>query len=386
MIRWCRIRAEFDGPLAGMRIGVKDSVAVAGVPLTCGSPVLRAFVPSRDSVVAARLLRAGAQIVWTTNMDDLATSGGGDTSAFGYTRNPFDSTRTAGGSSGGSAAALYYADVDVTIGCDQGGSIRVPSSWCSVIGLKPTHGLVPYTGIVAIDPTYDHCGPMGRTVLDVSRVLQVIAGEDPSDPRQARGTPAIECLDAVERAPEDLRGARIGVVGEGLGDRVGVQPEVADAVGEAIESLRALGADVTDVSIPEHLLGETITLASSMEGMAALIAGGGNGYHWHGEYWPELAAALEEGLAASAGELPAQVKLILLFGTHVQRAHLGAYYAKAQNIRSVLREGYDRALVDVDVIVMPTTPGSRTATSPIFRSPRMSSADGVCSPARRRPT
>ena len=120
--------------------------------------------------------------------------------------------------------------------------------------------------------------------------------------------------------------------------------------------------------------------------MAALIAGGGNGYHWHGEYWPELAAALEEGLAASAGELPAQVKLILLFGTHVQRAHLGAYYAKAQNIRSVLREGYDRALVDVDVIVMPTTPGSRTATSPIFRSPRMSSADGVCSPARRRPT
>ena len=199
---------------------------------------------------------------------------------------------------------------------------------------------------------------MGRTVLDVSRVLQVIAGEDPSDPRQARGTPAIECLDAVDRAPEDLGGARIGVVMEGLGDRVGVRPEVADAVGEAIESLRALGAYVTDVSIPEHLLGETITLASSMEGMAALIAGGGNGYHWHGEYWPELATALEEGLAASAGELSAQVKLILLFGTHVQRAHLGAYYAKAQNIRSVLREGYDRALVDVDVDVMPTTPGT----------------------------
>src|SRR6266702_4276387 len=115
---------------------------------------------------------------------------------------------------------------------------------------------------------------MGRTVADVARVLQVIAGEDLSDPRQARGTPAIDCLGAVEQAPDDLNGVRIGVVGEGLGDRVGVHAEVADAVGEAIESLRALGAEVTAVSIPEHLLGETITLASSMEGMAALIAGG----------------------------------------------------------------------------------------------------------------
>jgi amidase len=327
------------------------------VPLTCGSPVLDGFVPERDSVVAERILRAGGEIVCTTNMDHLATSAGGDTSAFGHTRNPFDPTRTAGGSSGGSAACLYYDDVDLAIGCDQGGSIRVPSAWCGVVGLKPTHGLVPYTAIVGIDPTFDHCGPMARTAAGAARLLQAIAGPDDSDARQAVGAPAADYLRAVGEAPDGLRGIRIGLVAEGFGERVGTQPEIADAVIEAAERLRELGADVVDVSLPEHLLGEAATLGSSMEGMAMLLAGGGNGYHRPGEYWPELAAAMRRGLDASANELSPQVKLILLFGTHLQRSYLGEYYARAQGLRSLLRVAYDRALAAVDLLVLPTTPG-----------------------------
>jgi amidase len=357
VVRWCSVRGDFDGLLSELRIGVKDVVAVAGVPLTCGSDVFESFVPERDSVVTERILRAGGEIVCTTNMDHLATSAGGDTSAFGYTRNPFDATRTAGGSSGGSAAALYYDDVDLTIGCDQGGSIRVPSSWCGVVGLKPTHGLVPYTGIVGIDPSYDHCGPMARTVAGAARLLQVIAGEDDSDPRQARGVPPADYLQAVTEAPDDLRGVRIGIVDEAFGQAV--RPQVADAVGEVIERLRVLGADASAVSIPEHAFGEAVTIGSSMEGMAMLLAGGGNGYHWQGEYWPELAAALRRGLESSANRLSPHMKLILVFGTHMRRSYLGEYYAKAQGVRSVLRTAYDRALAAFDVLVMPTTP--RTA-------------------------
>ena len=137
-----------EGPLAGMRIALKDSMALAGVPMTCGSRVLEGYVPSRDAVIVERLLAAGAEIVAITNMDDLAFSGGGDSSAYGATLCPFDPERTAGGSSGGSAAALWYEGVDAGLGTDQGGSIRVPAAWCGVVGLKPTHGLVPYAGIV----------------------------------------------------------------------------------------------------------------------------------------------------------------------------------------------------------------------------------------------
>ncbi|HZT84710.1 MAG TPA: amidase family protein [Gaiellaceae bacterium] len=341
VVRWCRVRAEFDGLLSGLRVGVKDVVAVAGVPLTCGSPVFDSFVPDRDAVVTERILTAGGEIVCTTNMDHLATAASGDTSAFGYTRNPFDPNRTAGGSSGGSAAALHYDDVDVTIGCDQGGSIRVPSAWCGVVGLKPTHGLVPYTGIVGIDPSFDHCGPMARTVGDAARLLQVIA------------EPGADYLRALAGAPDDLRDVRVGVVSEGF---VGVDPDVAGAVRGVIESIRELHADVRDVSIPEHAFAEAVTLGSSIEGMAMLLAGGGNGYHRTGEYWPGLAAALNRGLASSAGGLSDQMKLILVFGTHMQRTYLGEWYAKAQGVRSAMRTGYDRALAECDLLVMPTTP------------------------------
>ena len=152
IVRWCRVRAEeCEGILSGLRLAMKDSVAIAGIPLTCGSAILQGFVPRYDATVTDRILRAGAEIVCITNMDDLAFSGGGESSWYGPTRNPFDPERSAGGSSSGAAAALWYDGIDLAVGCDQGGSIRAPASWCGVVGLKPTHSLVPYTGIAGID-------------------------------------------------------------------------------------------------------------------------------------------------------------------------------------------------------------------------------------------
>ena len=184
VVRWCRVVAEREGILSGKRIAMKDSMAIAGVPMTCASRLLEGFVPEQDSVVTERILAAGGEIVAITDMDHLAFSGGGDSSDYGPTLCPFDPARTAGGSSSGAAAALWYEGIDASMGTDQGGSIRVPAAWSGVIGLKPTHGLVPYTGMVGIDQTFDHAGPLARRVEDVALLLQAIAGKHESDPRQ----------------------------------------------------------------------------------------------------------------------------------------------------------------------------------------------------------
>ncbi|MCS6925537.1 MAG: amidase family protein, partial [Candidatus Binatia bacterium] len=175
IVRRCSVKGAKTGKLAGKRIGIKDNVCIAGIPMTCASLVLDGYVPDVDATIVTRILDAGGEITAILNMDNFAFSGGGDTSAYGPTRNPHNPEYLAGGSSGGSGAALYYDDIDLTIGGDQGGSIRIPASWCGVVGLKPTHSLVPYTGIVGIDPTFDHAGPLGRTVADVALFLEVLA-------------------------------------------------------------------------------------------------------------------------------------------------------------------------------------------------------------------
>jgi amidase len=364
IVRWCSVRANSEGALSGFRLVLKDCIAIAGVPMTCGSPILPNFVPDRDSVLTERVLRAGAEIVGTTNMDDLAWSAGGDTSTRGPTLNPFDLTRAAGGSSGGSAAALHYDNVDVAIGCDQGGSIRMPAAWCGAIGLKPTHGLVPYSGIVGIDQTLDHAGPMAQSVGDMARLLQAIAGRDRSDPRQHAEVRVRNYEKVVGEACDSLRHVKIGVVPEGFGDSVGIDQGIADAVWSAIDRFGHLGAEVHETPVPEHLQAAGILFACGVEGMAALVAGGGNGYHWKGSYWPELAVALGEGLQAFGNELSPHVKLALIYGAHLRKHYYGSIYAKAQNLRSLVSSGYDRALQEVDYLVLPTTPGKPHQNDP----------------------
>ena len=180
IVRRCTLKGASSGKLAGKRVGLKNNVCIAGMPMMCGSLVLNGYVPEVNATIVTRLLDEGAEIVATLNLDNLAWSGAGDASAHGPTLNPHNPEYLAGGSSGGSAAALYYDDIDITIGGDQGGSIRIPSSWCGVVGLKPTHSLVPYTNIAGMEATIDHTGPMARTVAGAALTLEVIAGKDPT--------------------------------------------------------------------------------------------------------------------------------------------------------------------------------------------------------------
>jgi amidase len=357
LVRTCRVRAEgHEGLLSGVRVAMKDAIAIAGIPLTCGSRVLQGFVPTIDATVTDRLLRAGAEIVAITNMDDLAFAGGGDSGWYGPTLNPWDSGRVAGGSSSGSAAALFYEGIDVALGGDQGGSIRGPAAWCGVIGLKPTHSLVPYTGIAGIDHTFDHCGPLGRTARDVALLLQAIAGRDPADPRQQVEPRVADYVGAVARARDDLAGLRIGVVAEGFGEGVGAEPATVEAVRETIERLERLGAETRELSLPEHLQAGGVAFAGFIEGMYDVCTSGGNGYGWPGRYWEELAPALCEGLRNHAQDLSAQLKTALMLGRYLRDRHGSWYYGRAQNLRPWLRGAYEHALEGVDVLLMPTTP------------------------------
>jgi amidase len=356
IVRRCRVRAEgCEGILSGRRLAMKDSVAIAGIPLTCGSAILQGFVPAHDATVTDRILRAGAEIVCITNMDDLAFSGGGESSWYGATGNPFDPERSAGGSSSGSAAALWYDGIDLAVGCDQGGSIRAPASWCGVVGLKPTHSLVPYTGIAGIDQTFDHCGPMARTASGAALLLQAMAGADPGDPRQ-REVPAADYTGAVERAAGDLRGLRIGIVQEGFSEGVGAEPETCEAVRASAQRLAALGAELRELSLPQHLEAGGVAFAGFIQGMTALMSSGGNGIGWAGRYWEELVPAILAGMRERADELSPQVKAVLAAGRHLERQVGGAPYARAENLKPWLRAAYDRALGEADVLLLPTTP------------------------------
>jgi amidase len=331
--------------------------------MTCGSAVLQDYVPAEDSVVSDRILRAGGEIVAITNMDDLAFSGGGESSWYGPTLNPWDESRSAGGSSSGSAAALFYDGIDVAVGADQGGSIRAPASWCGVVGLKPTHGLVPYVGVAGIDQTLDHCGPLARTSAGVAALLQAIAGRADGDPRQG-DTPTADYLAAAAGAPDSLAGARIGVVAEAFSDEVGIEPATADAVRDAVDRLRGLGAEAVDVSLPEHLQAGGIAFISFVEGMTNLIESGGNGWSWTGRYQQDLAPALAAGLRTRAQELSPQMKIAVVAGRWLRGRYAGALYAKAQNLRPWLRASYDRALEPFDALLLPTTPWRAHAIDP----------------------
>lgn len=351
IVRRCTLTGAPTGKLSGKRFGLKNNICVAGMPMSCGSLVLEGYVPETDATIITRLLDEGAEVVATLNLDNFAFSGAGDTSAQGAVLNPHDTGYLAGGSSGGSAAALYYDDIDITIGGDQGGSIRIPASWCGVVGLKPTHGLVPYTGIVGIDNTFDHAGPMARSVADAALTLEVIAGKDPLDPRQGEVT-AERYTEALGRS---VSGIKIGVLAEGFGLRAS-EPDVDAAVRRAVAVFNELGAQTTEVSVPAQLEAAGIVWGLIAEGATALLRSNGMGHGWQGLYNSSLVETLGKSLRAQANDLPPTVKLVLLIGTYMSERYHGRMYAKAQNLRRVLRASYDRALEEVDILAMPTTP------------------------------
>lgn len=351
IVRRCNLKGAGTGKLADKRFGLKNNVCVAGMPLSCGSLVLDGFIPDTDATIVTRLLDAGAEVVATLNLDNFAFSGAGDTSAQGATLNPHNPEHLAGGSSGGSAAGLYYDDIDVTIGGDQGGSIRIPASWCGVVGLKPTHSLVPYTGIVGIDNTFDHAGPMALTAAEVAVTLDVIAGKDPLDPRQGE-VPVQDYAGTLEKG---VGGLRIGVLTEGFGLGAS-EPDVDEAVRRAVGIFSELGATTPEVSIPSHSQAGGIIWGLIAEGGTALLRSNGMGHHSAGFYNPGMVESFGKSLNAQSNDLPASVKLVLLIGSYMGEEYHGRMYAKAQVLRRGLRASYDEALSQYDVLAMPTTP------------------------------
>jgi amidase len=340
------------GVLAGKKVAIKDNICIAGLPMMNGSRVLEGYVPDVDATVITRILDAGGTILGKTVCEDLCFSGGSHTSKPLPVRNPHKPTHSAGGSSSGSAVVVSTGEVDMALGGDQGGSIRMPACWTGIYGLKPTHGLVPYTGVFPIELTLDHCGPMAGSVEDVARLLASIAGRDGRDPRQIE-TATGDYLAAVK---SDARGMRIAMVKEGFG-RPESEEAVDKKVGEALNQFRSLGVAVEQVSIPMHLDGYHIWSGIIIEGSTELmIKGNGFGSNWDGYYTTTLLDAYARGWRSRPNDMSETVKAVLLMGEYLKRFYHGRYYAKAQNLRQVLRQSYDAVLKDFDLLAMPTIP------------------------------
>ena len=352
------IKGAGSGLLAGKTIVIKDNVSVAGIPMMNGTSVLEGYVPDTDATLVTRILDAGGTILGKAVCESLCVSGGSHTSDTGPVRNPHDTTRSAGGSSSGSAALVASGEVDMAIGGDQGGSIRIPAGWCGIYGLKATYGLVPYTGVFPVELTLDHTGPMARTAADCALLLEAIAGPDGLDPRQSGGPQAQAYTKALTG---DVSGLRLGLVEEGFGIAGESERDVDEAVTQAAHSYERLGAQVKKVSIPWHTDGPHIFNGIIVEGMTVLmVAGNSMGTNWKGHYNIGLLDTFARNRRDRADDLSDTTKRAVMLGQYMQDRYHGRYYAKAQNLARTLKAAYDDAFKQFDLLVMPTLPFKAT--------------------------
>lgn len=345
------IQGAAEGPLKGRRVAIKDNIMVAGVPMMNGSSLLEGYVPEIDATVVTRILDAGGEIVGKTHCEHFCISGGSHTGSQGPVHNPRRMGYSAGGSSSGSGVVLALGEADMALGGDQGGSIRMPAAWCGLYGMKPTHGLVPYTGIMPIEVFIDHVGPMTTSVADNALLLEVLAGADGYDPRQfAPHTQPYSRL-----LGHGIQGLRIAVVTEGFG-RPESEPVVDAKVRQGAELLRRLGAQVDEVSIPMHLLGPTIWTPIGVGGITqTMMFGDGYGLSRSDLYVTSLMKKLH-GWTARADELSETTKTIVMLGTHIAKTYGPRLYGKAVNLTRRLTAAYDAVLQRYDVLLMPTLP------------------------------
>jgi amidase len=364
IVRTCDVRSAspVQGLLSGKRIGVKDTVCVAGIPTTCGSRLLYDYVPDVDAPVVSRIIEAGGHITAMLNTDDFSCAGAGHTSTYGAGLNPRNEGHLAGGSSCGSAIAIVNNQVDISLGGDQGGSIRIPAAWSGIVGLKPTHGLVPYTGIAGFDPMIDHIGPMAKTVEDVALMLSVIAGKDTAwgDPRQPDN---IEKIDYVDALTGSLAGLRIAVVEEGFNTPWSM-PEVNEAVREAIKLLEHLGATVRSISVPEHTQVLPIWNSIANEGGIDTFNHGLNPYGTKAWYNTRQMSAMSKASKTNGGDFSPTAKLSIVVAHYMKEQYHGVFYGRAKNMARRLTAIYDAVLSNFDLVVMPTTPQTAHALLP----------------------
>ena len=349
------IKGAASGKLAGRRIALKDNICLAGVPMMIGADILEGYVPDVDATIVERILDAGGEIAGKAVCEYYCVSGGSHTASTGSVQNPRKLGYTTGGSSSGSGALVAAGDVDMAIGGDQAGSIRIPASFCGIVGLKPTFGLVPYTGIAPLEMTLDVCGPMTANVRDNALLLEVIAGPDGIDSRQ-RGVAAGRYTQALDGG---VKGLRIGVLKEGFGLH-NSEPDVDARVRDAARRFASLGATVEDVSVPEHSQGFPVWAA--IRGDAAcvtLLEMNGAGINHEGLY---VLSLMEAAMAwrKRADDFADTIKIASIFSKYTVQRYGGRYYGKAQNIRRRLRAAYDAALKAHDLLLLPTTPMKAT--------------------------
>ena len=353
------VRGAPRGPLHGRTVALKDNVCLAGVPMMNGASTLKGYTPDVDATIVTRLLDAGATIAGKAHCEYFCLSGGSHTNATGPVENPHKPGYSAGGSSSGSGALVGGGLVDMAIGGDQGGSIRIPASYSGCYGMKPTHGLVPYTGVMPIEATIDHTGPMTQNVRDNAVMLQAIAGADGLDPRQY--DPRVD--DYTGALGRGAGGMRIAVVKEGFGQPAG-EPDVDAKVRAGAEVFKRLGASVDEVSIPAHLHGPAVWTPIALEGLTnQMMHGNGMGTGWEGMYTTSL-LDFHANWRSRADELSDTLKICMFMGQYYLKHHRGHYYAKAQNLARQLREEYDRMFGAYDLLLMPTLPMKATPLPP----------------------
>jgi amidase len=344
------IKGAPRGPLLGRSVALKDNVCLAGVPMMNGASTLKGYTPDLDATIVTRLLDAGATVAGKAHCEYFCLSGGSHTNATGPVHNPHKHGYSAGGSSSGSGALVGGGLIDMAIGGDQGGSIRMPASFCGCYGMKPTHGLVPYSGIMPIENTIDHTGPMTQNVIDNALMLEVIAGADGLDPRQY-DVKIDRYTAAVGRG---VSGLRIGVIKEGY-EQPGAEADVNDKVRAAAETLRGLGATVDEISVPWHLHGVAIWTPIALEGLTQqMMLGNGMGTGWEGLYTTSLLEH-HSNWRNRADELSDTLKISMLIGQYHLKHTRGRYYAKAQNLSRQLRDEFNKVFASYDLLLTPTT-------------------------------
>ncbi len=340
-----------DLPLKGAAIAVKDNICTSFSQTSCGSRILGNYKPQYNATAVEKLLDAGAVIVGKTNMDEFAMGSSNESSAFGAAKNPWDTTRVPGGSSGGSAVAVASGVVRASLGSETGGSVRQPASLCGIFGLKPTYGRISRFGLVAFASSLDQIGIFGQTTKDIAEVLSVVAGRDKNDATTA----GVEVPNYSETLGDDIKGRKIGVpralFGEGLDD------EVRDAVEKAIENYKSLGAEIIDVELPHAKYGIAVYyILATAEASSNLARFDGVRYGFRAEDARELREMYmktrEEGFGA-------EVKRRIMLGTYVlSSGYYDAYYAKAQKVRALVKQDYEKAFSECDAILTPTSPST----------------------------
>jgi aspartyl-tRNA(Asn)/glutamyl-tRNA(Gln) amidotransferase subunit A len=340
------------GPLAGVPLALKDVLVQRGIPTTAGSKILEGWLPPYDATVVTKLRDAGIVILGKTNMDEFAMGSSTEHSAYGPTRNPWDTTRIPGGSGGGSAAAVSAFMAPLAIGTDTGGSIRQPAAVTGSVGVKPTYGSVSRYGLIAFSSSLDQAGPCARNVLDTALLHEVIAGHDPRDSTSV-DAPTPDVVAAARQA--DVRGMRIGIVRELTGE--GYQPEVQARFDESVALLQELGAEIVEVHCPNftHALAAYYLIAPS-EASSNLARFDGMRYGLRVGDDGSRSAEEVMALTRAAGFGP-EVKRRIMIGTYaLSSGYYDAYYGQAQKVRTLISRDFEAAFAQVDVLISPTTP------------------------------